>query len=186
MARSSSTRARPATILDVARTADVSKSTVSLVLQDSPLIRAETAEKVRAAAAKLGYVYNRRAAELRSRSTNTVAVVINDLTNPFFTEVLVGIERRLLAMQNPVAVALHEIAGAGFADQFVVLAGRMCDDPGIGGRNFFVPRGKRVPPIAQYWACMKRQRGNLVTHVVGAARRDPGERNEVMRHGIGL
>ncbi|HTT09451.1 MAG TPA: LacI family DNA-binding transcriptional regulator [Burkholderiaceae bacterium] len=96
MARTAPNRARPATILDVARAADVSKSTVSLVLQDSPLIRDATAEKVRAAAARLGYVYNRRAAELRRQSSNTIAVVINDLTNPFFTEVLVGIERKLL------------------------------------------------------------------------------------------
>ena len=96
MPRSASTRARPVTILDVASAAEVSKSTVSLVLQGSPLIRDETAEKVRAAAAKLGYVYNRRAAELRRQSSNTIAVVINDLTNPFFTEVLVGIERKLV------------------------------------------------------------------------------------------
>jgi LacI family transcriptional regulator len=96
MARAASNRARSATILDVARAADVSKSTVSLVLQDSPLIRNETADKVRAAAAGLGYVYNRRAADLRRQSSNTIAVVINDLTNPFFTEVLVGIERKLL------------------------------------------------------------------------------------------
>jgi LacI family transcriptional regulator len=96
MPRSPSTRARPATILDVAESAAVSKSTVSLVLQGSPLIRDETAEKVRAAASRLGYVYNRRAADLRRQSSNTIAVVINDLTNPFFTEVLVGIERKLL------------------------------------------------------------------------------------------
>ena len=96
MARAAANRVRPATILDVARAAEVSKSTVSLVLQDSPLIRDATAEKVRVAAARLGYVYNRRAAELRRQSSNTIAVVINDLTNPFFTEVLVGIERKLL------------------------------------------------------------------------------------------
>ena len=96
MARTGSSRARPMTILDVAQAAAVSKSTVSLVLQGSPLIRKATADKVRAAASRLGYVYNRRAAELRRQSSNTIAVIINDLTNPFFTEVLVGIERRLL------------------------------------------------------------------------------------------
>lgn len=87
---------RALTIMDVAQAAGVSKSTVSLVLQDSPLIRDETAERVREAARKLGYVYNRRAAELRSQSSNTVGVVINDLMNPFFAEVLVGIERKLV------------------------------------------------------------------------------------------
>jgi LacI family transcriptional regulator len=87
---------RTITILHVAEEAKVSKSTVSLVLQGSPLIRDETAERVREAARKLGYVYNRRAAELRRQSSNTVGVIINDLMNPFFAEVLVGIERKLV------------------------------------------------------------------------------------------
>jgi len=87
---------RHVTIRHVAQEAAVSKSTVSLVLQGSDLIREETAARVREAVNKLGYVYNRRAAELRSQSSNTVGVVINDLMNPFFAEVLVGIERKLV------------------------------------------------------------------------------------------
>ncbi len=87
---------RPVTILDVAAEAGVSKSTVSLVLQGSDLIRADTAERVREAARKIGYVYNRRAGELRRKTSNTIGVVINDLMNPFFAEVLVGLERKLV------------------------------------------------------------------------------------------
>jgi LacI family transcriptional regulator len=87
---------RNATILDVASAAGVSKSTVSLVLNGSPLIKEATAAKVRAVAAKIGYVYNRRAADMRSQSSNVIGVVINDLMNPFFAEVLVGIERKLV------------------------------------------------------------------------------------------
>jgi LacI family transcriptional regulator len=87
---------RTMTIMDVAHAAGVSKSTVSLVLQGSALIRNETAQRVRDAARQLGYVYNRRAAELRGQSSNIVGVVINDLMNPFFAEVLVGIERTLV------------------------------------------------------------------------------------------
>ncbi|MCW5255132.1 LacI family DNA-binding transcriptional regulator [Verminephrobacter aporrectodeae] len=86
---------RAATILDVASAANVSKSTVSLVLRGSELISAETSRRVRTAASKIGYVYNRRAAELRRQSSNTIGVVINDLRNSFFVEVLVGLERRL-------------------------------------------------------------------------------------------
>src|SRR2546425_5339018 len=87
---------RPATILDVAEAAGLSKSTVSLVLQGSPLIKEETAAKVREVATRIGYVYNRRAAQMRSQSSNVIGVVINDLMNPFFAEVLVGIERKLV------------------------------------------------------------------------------------------
>ena len=83
---------RKATIIDVAREAGVSKSTVSLVLKGSASVRAETAGKVQAAIHRLGYVYNRGAANLRSAHSNVVGMVINDLANPFFAELAVGIE----------------------------------------------------------------------------------------------
>jgi LacI family transcriptional regulator, galactose operon repressor len=86
---------RAPTITDIAEAAHVSKSTVSLVLQGSPLIKAETAARVREVADALGYVYNRGAADLRRRASNVIGTVINDLTNPFFAELLVGLERRL-------------------------------------------------------------------------------------------
>jgi LacI family transcriptional regulator len=92
----SSTTKRGLTILDVAKAAGVSKSTVSLVLQGSPLIREETAQRVQEAAWKLGYVYNRQAADLRRQSSKTIGVVINDLANPFFTELLIGVEKKLV------------------------------------------------------------------------------------------
>ncbi len=58
---------RRPTIIDVARVAGISKSTVSLVLQNSPLVKEETRRLVREAMDKVGYVYNRAAANLRSR-----------------------------------------------------------------------------------------------------------------------
>jgi LacI family transcriptional regulator len=82
-----------ATILDIAREAGVSKSTVSLVLQGSGLIRPETVERVRKAIDEVGYVYNRGAANLRKAQSNVVGMVINDLTNPFYSELAVAIER---------------------------------------------------------------------------------------------
>ncbi|MGN6551535.1 MAG: LacI family DNA-binding transcriptional regulator [Pararhizobium sp.] len=82
-----------ATILDIARAAGVSKSTVSLVLQGSGLVRAETAGRVRDAIEQVGYVYNRGAANLRKADSNVVGMVINDLMNPFFVELAIGIER---------------------------------------------------------------------------------------------
>jgi len=77
---------RRPTIIDVAAKAGVSKSTVSLVLQDSALVRPETRETVRQAMADLGYFYNRSAAKLRSSQHGLIGLVINDLRNPFFTE----------------------------------------------------------------------------------------------------
>ena len=83
------------TIIDVARAAGVSKSTVSLVLQDSPLVRAETRGAVRLAMTTLGYVYNRNAANLRSAKIGLIGLVINDLRNPFFTEFATSVQMAL-------------------------------------------------------------------------------------------
>lgn len=94
------------TIQDIAALAGVSKSTVSLVLQESPRIKTETAEKVREAARTLGYVYNRGAATLRGRRSTTIGMVINDLTNPFFVELLVAIER-VLAQSGYTTLMAH-------------------------------------------------------------------------------
>lgn len=86
---------RRPTIIDVARQAGVSKSTVSLVLQNSPLVRAETRESVRGAMASIGYVYNRAAATLRSAQAGLIGLVINDLRNPFFTEFATSVQMAL-------------------------------------------------------------------------------------------
>ena len=74
------------TILDVAKEAGVSKSTVSLVLQNSTLVKETTRKDVAAAIEELGYVYNRSAAGLRGAASGLIGLIINDLRNPFFTE----------------------------------------------------------------------------------------------------
>jgi len=88
---------RRPTIIDVANRAGVSKSTVSLVLQNSPLVRAGTREDVRRAMVELGYVYNRSAAQLRQSNTRLIGLVINDLRNPFFAEFATSVQMALSA-----------------------------------------------------------------------------------------
>ena len=83
------------TIHDIAARCGVSKSTVSLVLRGSPLVKSRTRQRVEAAMEALGYIYNRGAANLRRAQSSVVGMVINDLTNPFFGELAVGIERAL-------------------------------------------------------------------------------------------
>ena len=87
-------KGRP-TIIDVAQKVGVSKSTVSLVLQNSPTVREETREKVRAAMAEMGYVYNRSAATMRSSNAGLIGLVINDLRNPFFAEFAISLQMAL-------------------------------------------------------------------------------------------
>jgi len=86
------------TIWDVAKEAQVSKSTVSLVLTNSDKVSKKSKDKVLSAIEKLGYVYNRDAAALRSKRSNLVALVINDLTNPYSAQLAVGLEKHILAL----------------------------------------------------------------------------------------
>jgi len=117
------------TVTDLARAAGVSRSTVSLVLRDSPLVKRETRAKVEVAIERLGYVYNRSAANLRRSASDLVALVINDLTNPFFAELAVGLEEALAdagfvalmantsedpARQRQVMTTMREHGAAGF------------------------------------------------------------------------
>lgn len=96
---------RRPTIIDVARKAGVSKSTVSLVLQNSPQVRAETRELVRKAMAEIGYFYNRAAANLRMANAGLIGLVINDLRNPFFTEFATSLQMALSARGYAAVVA---------------------------------------------------------------------------------
>jgi LacI family transcriptional regulator len=93
------------TIVDVATLAGVSKSTVSLVLQQSPLVKDRTREDVRSAMAQLGYVYNRAAANLRSANAGLIGLVINDLRNPFFTEFATSLQMALSARGYTTVIA---------------------------------------------------------------------------------
>ncbi len=89
----SETRRKPRiTLLDVARHANVSRATASLVIRKSPLVGSETRTRVEASMQELGYVYNMGAARLRADRSLTIGVVIPNLTNPFFIELLAGIE----------------------------------------------------------------------------------------------
>ena len=88
-------RRNKVTLLDVARHADVSRATASLVVRKSPLVGAETRQRVEAAMRELGYVYNMGAARLRADRSHTVGIVVPNLTNPFFAELLGGMEASL-------------------------------------------------------------------------------------------
>ena len=86
---------KPVTVTDIARASGVSRATVSLVLRGSPLVHADTRAKVEAQLKRLGYVYNRAAANLRRQTSSSVALVINDLSNPFFAEFAAGVDEAL-------------------------------------------------------------------------------------------
>ena len=91
-------RSGASTIRDVARESGYSASTVSIVLNNAPLSRyipGETKERIQTAARRLGYRPNPLARSLRSQRSNIVGVMVFDITDPFCTPILRGLENAL-------------------------------------------------------------------------------------------
>ncbi|MCT9080608.1 LacI family DNA-binding transcriptional regulator [Streptomyces fulvoviolaceus] len=86
---------RQPTIRDVAEQAGVSKSLVSLVLRGSDQVRPEKREAVLRAVQELGYRPNAAARSLSEQRTRTVGVLLNDLRNPWFVDLLDGLNSLL-------------------------------------------------------------------------------------------
>ena len=80
------------TVKDVAKLAGVAPITVSRVINNADYIRDDTRERVMAAIDQLGYVPDKVARSLRSKQTSMLALVLIDVTNPFFTTVARGVE----------------------------------------------------------------------------------------------
>ena len=86
------------TIVDVARLSGFSASTVSIVLNEAPLSRyvaAGTKERIRTVAGDLGYRPDASARSLRSRRSHTIGIMVSDISDPFCTLILQGIEKAL-------------------------------------------------------------------------------------------
>lgn len=80
------------TIRDVAKQAGVAPMTVSRVINNSGYVSEDTRTRVEEAISRLGYVPNMLGPSLRFNQTNTLALVLTDITNPFWTTVARGVE----------------------------------------------------------------------------------------------
>ena len=80
------------TIKDVARLSGVSPMTVSRVINDSERVSPDTRRKVQEAISELGYVPSRLARGLSRQRTGTLALIVPDVANPFFTLIVRGAE----------------------------------------------------------------------------------------------
>ena len=83
------------TILDVANRSGFSKSLVSLALAGSPRVSATSRERILEAANELGYRANAAARSLAARRSNTLGVLVLDLHNPVFAEILDGVQNEI-------------------------------------------------------------------------------------------
>ncbi len=85
---------------DVARAANVSTGTVSHVLSGARAVRPETRERVEAAIAELGFQPDSVARALVRRRTQTIGMVIPDVTNPFFADLIWRVEQALATVDH--------------------------------------------------------------------------------------
>jgi LacI family transcriptional regulator len=87
--------ARQVTSHDVARAAGVSQPTVSRALRGDPRLSEATRQRVIDVAEALQYVPSQRGRSLATRSTGQIGIVVSDLGNPFYLQVLDGLHRAL-------------------------------------------------------------------------------------------
>jgi LacI family repressor for deo operon, udp, cdd, tsx, nupC, and nupG len=85
------------TIRDVAELAGVATSTVSRALSKPDRVNRHTRERIEEAAAQLNYVPSSQAQGLSSGRTNAVAVLVPDITNPFYFDIIRGTQHQLKA-----------------------------------------------------------------------------------------
>jgi DNA-binding LacI/PurR family transcriptional regulator len=137
------------TITDVARRAGVSKSLVSLVMRGADHVSTLRRQAVNKAAAELGYRPNAMARSLVQRRTHIVGVMVSDLHNPFFADVVAGIQDQAVRTGYKVLVNTGSRLAAREADALetllqlradgLILAGPVLEDDVILGASGEVP-----------------------------------------------
>jgi LacI family transcriptional regulator len=121
------------TVVDVARHAGVSKSTVSNVIRGSALVAPGTRARVQASIRALGYRPNGVARALRERATKVLALVVPDPVNPFFAQLAHGMERRAHEEGFGVLIANTSCDPAMERAQVAALMSRRADGVLFGG-----------------------------------------------------
>jgi DNA-binding LacI/PurR family transcriptional regulator len=127
------------TLEDIARIASVSKSTVSRALNDSPLIKPETKERIQAIARQLDFRINAPARNLSLRQSHTVAYVTHaydmecfSMDDLFGLEIMGGISHGLSTLGYDMLVAhvnpretgwAHQYLDSGRVDGFILMTG---------------------------------------------------------------
>jgi LacI family transcriptional regulator len=116
-----------ATIYEVARAAGVSTATVSRALNGSAQVAERTRHRITEAIAALGYQPNHVARSLVLKATHTIAVMLPDITNPFFPALVKGVQ--LAADEEGYAVLLAHTGGDPAKEEsyFQVLRGQQVD-----------------------------------------------------------
>lgn len=104
-----------ATIKDVAKRANVSIATVSMVLNDKDCITKKTKMKVLQAAKELNYIPSFAAKTLKTNRSHAIALFAGDIGNPFFQEIIKGVEAA--AIVHDYSVIIYDMSYGNFAKE---------------------------------------------------------------------
>ena len=174
-------------IAEVAALAGVSTATVSRALSNPEKLRATTLARVAEAVRRTGYTPNVAARSLRARRSMVVLVVVPDIANPFFADVLQGIDDGLsrhgygllignLARLRAKEAEMLEIVQAGQVDGVILLNGHVPEDRGRSLTDLGIPLVavcEAIPGVAfpQVEVCNREAAQAAVKHLVGLGHR---------------
>ena len=105
-----------ATIVDVAREAGVSTATVSRILNNSPKVQPETRDRVMRVIHQMGYAPNRLAQQFRTQETGIILVLVPELGNTFYSEIISGIES--VAQKNHYHIMVSQIHNQAETEEY--------------------------------------------------------------------
>ncbi|WP_416960889.1 LacI family DNA-binding transcriptional regulator [Streptomyces sp. Agncl-13] len=184
-----------ATMVDVARSAGVSVATVSHVLNDTRPVLPGTRQAVLTAIEELGYTPNTLARSLVTSRTRSIGLAVSAISNPYFTEILQGVEAGALEQGYSLLIAdphddpeherkvvqlLHErrvdgmiVAPSAAPDALVAYLGRH-SVPTVFLDRVVEASSDDAPPVDQVCAENVEPTAHLVTHLAGLGHRRIG------------
>ncbi|SDR01366.1 LacI family DNA-binding transcriptional regulator [Pseudovibrio sp. Tun.PSC04-5.I4] len=130
---------KPATLKDIAECLGISTATVSRGLAGDKRVTFQTQERVKQAAKKLNYRANAIARSLRTKKTGVVLLVVKDIKNPFYLDVMVGVETAARSAgysvmmcncenDSSLVTCYFEMLKDGRADGMLLMTGRIPED----------------------------------------------------------
>ena len=143
--------ARP-TLRTIADKLGISTATVSLAMRDSRKISTGTRSRVKAALVEEGYVYQRSAAGLRTSRTDTVGIIVNDISDPFISTLLASLEAALAKTGRTVFLCNTDESVARQTDFIRKMSEYNADGiivcPALGSTSQdFLPKRGAIPPL---------------------------------------
>lgn len=138
-----------ATIKDVAKASGLSPATVSRVLNNAPKVSQKAKAKIERAIAELGFHPNANARALVTKSTNTIGVVISELADPFFAQMVSSIEKEAKKKKMKVLISTGSLDAKKELQAIKSLQAQRCDAMVVNSKalddDILIDLAKKIP-----------------------------------------